>query len=62
MDQRDSEKAGWESRQEVTEPKRPSRHSEAALRYLQQIWYAESHRRKPRPVPKHDDRSGDETG
>jgi hypothetical protein len=62
MDRWESEKAAGEARQEVTNPKRPSRYSEAALRYLQQIGYVESHRREPRPAPKRDHQSSDEAG
>lgn len=61
MNQRESEKAAGEARKEVTEPKRPSRYSEAALRYLQQIGYVESHRREPHATDKRTDRSADET-
>jgi len=62
MDQRESETAAGEARKDVTEPKRPSRYSEAALRYLQQIGYVESHRREPHPTRKRTNRSADEAG
>ena len=62
MNQWESEKAAGEARKEVTEPKRSSRYSEAALRYLQQIGYVESHRREHHPTHKHADRSADEAG
>jgi hypothetical protein len=62
MDRQESQQAARQAREEVTEPRRPSRHSEAALRYLQQIGYVESHRREPRRAPKRDERSGDEAG
>jgi hypothetical protein len=60
MNQRESEQAAGEARKEVTDPKRPARHSEAALRYLQQIGYVESHRREPHPAHNRADRSTDE--
>jgi hypothetical protein len=62
MNQRESEKAAGQARKEVTDPKRPSRYSEAALRYLRQIGYVESHRREPHPTRKRTDRSTDEAG
>lgn len=62
MNHRESEKAAEEAREEVTAPRRPSRYSEAALRYLQQIGYVESHRREPRTAAERSGRSRDEAG
>lgn len=59
MNSRESEKAAEEARAEVTQPNRDARYSEAALRYLQRIGYAEAKRRKAvRPSteqPDHDE-------
>ncbi len=55
METRESEKATKEARAEVTQARRPSPYSEAALRYLREAAYIEAHRPEPQVGRKRDD-------